>query len=136
LQYRAAFLRNDREAMARHIAAARLLPTVEDQAEHIEALVAARAGRIDQARDGERHAAALAERNGQNARAAIYYGTTAIWESFAGHERQARQAAASALKLSDGRDSTYAAAFALSRLGDRARASELTAELQRRFSGR
>ena len=119
-QFHVAFLRNDREAMARHAAAARLIPTMADRVEHIEALVAARAGRIDEAREGERRAVALAERDGQKAKAASYYGVMAIFESFAGNRLQARQAATNALKLSDGRDSTYAAAFALARIGDRA----------------
>jgi len=132
-QYQVAFLRNDHEGMARHAAAGRLIPTTDDRMAHLEALVAARAGRIDDARAAEQRAIALAERDGQKARAAIYYGTIAIFESFAGHEQQARLAATSALRLSNGRDSTYAAAFTLSRLGDRARAAELTAELQRRF---
>ena len=60
-------------------------------------------------------------------------GDMAIFESFAGNRLQAQRAATNALKLSDGRDSTYAAAFALARLGDRARAVELAEELQRRF---
>jgi serine/threonine protein kinase/tetratricopeptide (TPR) repeat protein len=132
-QYQLAFLRNNRDDMARHAAAGRVSPATDDRMAHLEALVAARAGRIDEARAGEQRAIALAERDGQRARAAIYYGSTAIFESFAGNEPQARKAAATALEWSDGRDSTYAAAFALARVGDRARAAELAAELQRRF---
>jgi hypothetical protein len=78
-------------------------------------------------------AIATAQGAGNRGIAAIYLGTQAICEALAGQPAAARTAANAALALSDGRDSIYAAAFALARIGDDAHASQLSATLEQRF---
>jgi eukaryotic-like serine/threonine-protein kinase len=56
-----------------------------------------------------------------------------LWEALYGNASQARQRAASALALSDGRDFQFVAAFALALIGDSARAQPLADDLQTRF---
>jgi eukaryotic-like serine/threonine-protein kinase len=63
----------------------------------------------------------------------MFDAAAAVREAFYGHAPAARQLAASAVTMSDGRDVQYAVALALARAGDSARARELAANLDRRF---
>jgi len=132
-RYALSWLKGDSDAMGRDASALRSQPGAADRIAYLEALVAAREGRRDEARAGLQQAITLAQQSGLKGLAGIYSGAKAIIEAFAGDAAAARTAANVALQLSDGRDATYAAAFAFARIGDRARAAELTASLATRF---
>ncbi|HEX8031099.1 MAG TPA: hypothetical protein VF491_21675 [Vicinamibacterales bacterium] len=133
LRYHLAFIRRDREALQRLGAEGRAKPEVSTRIWHFDALIAAREGRLDDARAAEQRAVAIAQGDGKGGIAAIYLGSRAIFEALAGMAGPARTAAHAALQLSDGRDATYAAAFALARIGDSERAAQLAASLAKRF---
>ena len=78
-------------------------------------------------------ATSAAESTGLPASRAIYHGVAAISEALVGDRSRARSEALAGLALSDARDITYAAAFALARIGDTGRAIELAASLEKRF---
>ena len=134
-RYQLSYLKGDRAGMARDAAAGRKHPGAADRVAHFESLIAARDGHLAAARASAQEAIALAQQAGHRGTAAVYYAGTAIWEAFAGQVGPARKAADTALALSDGRDATYAAAFALARIGDHSRAAQLATALQRRFPG-
>ncbi len=127
-----AFYRNDRESMNRTAARMNGKPE-EDWMLQSEALVAAHAGRLRQARLLSRQAVELAQRSGHSERAAIYGAGSAAWEAFFGNVAEARKKAAAALELSNARDVEYGAAFALSLAHDDSRAQALANDLAKRF---
>jgi eukaryotic-like serine/threonine-protein kinase len=133
LRYALSFLKGDGDAMARDALTLRNQPQMADRITSLESLVAAREGRLGEARVGFQRATTLAEQSGLKGLAATYAGIRAMVDALAGDAAATRTAANHALQLSDGRDVTYAAAFALARIGDRARAAELTASLATRF---
>jgi tetratricopeptide (TPR) repeat protein len=101
--------------------------------EVLRSLAAARAGRWDDARTLAQQAISIAQGAGQKEAAGAVYAITADWEALAGNADRARTAVTKSLQLSQGRDTTYAAAFALARINDAARADALTATLAQRF---
>ena len=80
---------------------------------HVEALVLARSGRLQEARRMSRLAVDLAQQAGQHERAAMFEAGAAVWEGFFGNAAAARRSATDALELATGRDVEFAAAFAL-----------------------
>ena len=132
-RYALSWLEGDRDSMARDASTLRSQPAAADRIAYLEALVAAREGRPDEARAGLQKAITLAQQSGLPGLAGIYSGARAVVEAFAGDTAAARTAADAALQLSDGRDATYAAAFAFAWIGDRARAAEMTASLAKRY---
>ena len=88
-------------------------------------------------RELSRRAVASAERAEEKETAAGYQAEAAIREALFGNAAQARQQAAAALGLSDGRDVQYGAALALAIAGDAARAQaqveKLADDLAKRF---
>ncbi len=132
LRFYLAFYGDDRERM-NQIAARMTGRAEEDWMLQSEALVAARAGRLHQARLLSRQAAELAQRSGHSERAAIYVAGSAAWEALFGNMPEAKKNAAAALKLSDARDVEYGASFALSLAHDDSRAQVLANDLAKRF---
>jgi tetratricopeptide (TPR) repeat protein len=133
LPYFVAFVRDDAEGMSRTAAVARGRRSTEDMISHLEALVLARAGRLQDARRTAAVAVDIAQRSGQRERAALFEVATAVWEAFYGNAAAARQKATQALALARGRDVDYAAAFALALSGDAARARTLAGDLEKNF---
>ena len=127
-----AFYRNDRQNMDRIVDRMKGKPE-EDWMLQSEALVAAHAGRLRQARLLSRQAVELAQRSGHSERAAIYQAGAAAWEAFFGSVAEARKNAAAALALSNARDVEYGAALPLSLAHDNFRAHALTNDLASRF---
>ncbi len=127
-----AFYRNDRESM-NEIAARMKGKAEEDWMLQSEALVAAHAGHLHEARLLSRQAAELAQRSGHSERAAIYDAGSAAWEAVLGNVAEARKNAAAALGISNARDVEYGCAFALSVAHDDARAQALANDLDTRF---
>jgi hypothetical protein len=131
--YFIAFLNGDREDMTRKAAVARGRPSTEDMITHVEALVLARSGRLQDARRTSAVAVDIAQQRGQHERAALFEAATAVWEAFYGNAAAARQRATRALALARGREVDYAAAFALALSGDVARARALAHDLETNF---
>jgi eukaryotic-like serine/threonine-protein kinase len=98
---------------------------------HVAALAAAREARLTEARRLSALAVDLVGQHGE--RAAMFEAAASVREAFYGNAPAARERAASALKMSDGRDVQYPVALALARVGDSSRAGELAADLERRF---
>jgi len=133
LGYQLAFLKGDRAGMDRHAAAARSRPGGEEEISHLEALVLARAGRLESAARMSGRAVDLAGRAGHREAAAMYEAAPAAWNAFFGDAPAARQRAAAALALSRGRDAQYVVAVALALAGDLTQSQSLAADLEKRY---
>jgi len=131
--YFIAFLRGDAEAMSRTAAVARSSRPTEDMIAHLEALVLARSGRLQEARQSSSGAVESARRAGRHERAAHMVAAIAVWEALYGNTAAARQKAMEATALSRGRHVDYAVAFALTLSGDVARARQLAGDLEKNF---
>jgi tetratricopeptide (TPR) repeat protein len=129
VRYLIALLNGDRGDMTRQAALARSNPATEDMISHIEALVLARSGRLQEARQASAVAVEIAMQKRQRERAALFEAATAVWEAFYGNAAAARQRAGNALALARGREVDYAAAFALALVGDVNRSQALSDEL-------
>jgi eukaryotic-like serine/threonine-protein kinase len=133
LRYYLAFLKSDTAAMERTAAFATGNPAVEDRMLNAESLVEAYHGRLQSARGKSHSAVEMAQRAGQKEAAATYQAGQAVWEALFGNTVEARRSASSALRLSNGRDVEYPAAFAFALTGDLPRAELLIGDLEKRF---
>jgi hypothetical protein len=133
IRYFIAFLNGDVEDMSRKAAQARAGRATEDVISHLEALVLARSGRLQEARRTSAIGVDIAQRAGFPERAALFDAATAVWEAFYENAAAARQKITTALALSGGRDVDYAAAFALALSGDVARSRALADDLNKNF---
>ena len=131
--YQLAFLQNDVAGMEQQVAFGEGKPVLEDALLGFEANTAAYSGRLEKARALSRQAIAVAEQAEEKETAAAYEAGAALREALFGNKREARQLAASALRLSTGRDVQYVAAVALVLAGDVARARALADDLGTRF---
>jgi serine/threonine protein kinase/tetratricopeptide (TPR) repeat protein len=131
--YQLAFLQNDAAGMAQQVAWAAGKPGVEDVLLYEEADTAAYSGRLGKARELSRRSVASAERAEEKETAAGYEADAALREALFGNAAEARQRAAAALGLSNGRDVQYGAALALALAGDATRAQALADDLAKRF---
>ena len=132
-RYFIAFLNGDGEDMRRKATLARGNRATEDAISHVEALVLARSGRLQEARRMSSVAVDIAQKAGQRERAALFDVATAVWEAFYGNAAAARQKVTKALDLARGRDVDYAAALALVLSGDVARSRALFNDLAKNF---
>jgi DNA-binding winged helix-turn-helix (wHTH) protein/tetratricopeptide (TPR) repeat protein len=133
LRYYIAFLREDEGAMQRAVSLAKDRPGALDWMSSSEALVLARSGRLFQAKKKFRVAVDEALQADQHERAATWQAAEAVSESLLGDVAGAKRSAAAALKLSNGRDAEFAAAFALALSGEDAHAQTLASDLEKRF---
>ena len=133
MAYHLAFLRGDVAGMERQAALARGKPGVEDHIAHLHALVLARAGRLEAARQSAHRAAELAMPGGQRERAAVWETGAAVWEAWYGNAAVAQRSAIHVLEVATGRHVTYAAALALAIAGERSRSQAIADDLERRF---
>lgn len=132
-RYQIAFLKGDRAGMDRIAALATREPGDEDTVSDQQAFALAYSGRLQQARTMSRRAVEMAQQKGELERAAQLEAGSAIREGFFGNADAARRDAATALKLSTGRDGQYGAAFALALAGDSSQAQTLADDLEKRF---
>jgi tetratricopeptide (TPR) repeat protein len=132
--YQLAFIRGDKEGMAKEVAWAAGKPGVEDVALATAADTAAYSGSLRKARELSSQAAASAERADEKETAATYLAEAALREALFGNSAQAQERASAALKLSDGRDVTFPATLALAFAGDTNRAQALANDLNKRFA--
>ena len=131
-RYYLAFLKGDQAGMEREIARASR-EHAEDWMAHHQALVLARAGRMQQARTMWERAIALAQQAGRRENTAIYEAAEAVCEAHAGNRAAAKERARAALELAKGRDVEYAAAFAMALFGVSAESERVAADLEKRF---
>jgi serine/threonine protein kinase/tetratricopeptide (TPR) repeat protein len=132
-RYTIAFLRGNDEGMRQAVAAAKGKRSAESSVMNLEALVLARAGRLQEARRSSSRAIELAQQEGVHEAAATYRAARAVWEAFCGDPRDAKQDAEAALTLSDGRDVAYAAALGAGLSGEISRSDALASDLEQRF---
>ena len=131
-RFHLAFLRGGDAAMEREFARVQGQPS-EGDLTYLKALALARSGRLQLAGPLARRAVDLAEKAGQPERAALYQTAAAVWHALVGNIADARRLAALSLKISTGRDVTYAAAFALALAGDLSQSQVLLKDLEARF---
>ena len=133
VSFHIAFLKGDTAGMSRQAELARGKPAVEDWISHLQALVFARAGRLDAARQSARHAIGLASAAGQRERAAVWETAAAVWEALYGNPAAAKRSAVHVLEVAKGRHVSYAAALALAIAGERAQVLAIADDLDSRF---
>jgi serine/threonine protein kinase/tetratricopeptide (TPR) repeat protein len=132
-RYDLAFLRGDTAEMDRQVALAKGETGIEATMAGHEALVMAYSGHLRQAGSTLARVGDLAHHPARREEAALLQTTAALWNAFFGNAMAARQGAKEVLKLSNGRDVEYGAAFALALSGDSSAAAELANDLRKRF---
>jgi len=133
VQYFIAFLKGDGEDMKQKAALARGTRATEDVMSHVEALVLARAGQLQEARRTSAVAVDIAQKAGQRERAALFDAAIAVWDAFYGNAAAATQKVTATLDLARGRDVDFAAAFALALSDDVVRSQALADDLAKNF---
>ncbi|MGA9900081.1 MAG: protein kinase [Terriglobales bacterium] len=133
LRYYLAFLEGDTARMEQVVARAKGKPGAEDWMALAQALVLARSGQLQAARNLSRRAVDLAQQAGQRETAATYKTGAAASEALVGNAAEAKRDALAALELSKGRDVEYGAAFTLALAGDSSRSETLANDLEKRF---
>ncbi|MGH9745497.1 MAG: protein kinase domain-containing protein [Candidatus Acidiferrales bacterium] len=131
--YQLAFIRGDRDGMAKEVAWAMGKPGVEDIALAIAADTAAYSGDLRKARELSNQAAASAQRADEKETAATYVAQAGLREALFGNSAQAEERASTALKSSNGRDVQFPAALAIAFAGDANRAQALVNDFNKRF---
>lgn len=119
--------------MAQQVAWAMGKPGTEDVMLATEADTAASFGRLRNAREFSRRAVASAQHAEEKETSAGYEASAALREALFGNPADARQRAAAALKLSNGRDVQYQAALALALIDEAALAQKLADDLSKRY---
>jgi len=133
LRYYVAFLKGDTAGMDRAVALATGNSGAEDWITHSEALVLARSGRLQLAREMSHRATDLAQQAGLGERAVVYQTGVGVWEGLFGNANAARRDALRTLELSKGKDVEYGAAVALAVSGDFSRSQALATDIEKRF---
>jgi eukaryotic-like serine/threonine-protein kinase len=128
-RYLLAFLQGKPTAMQDQLAWAMGKPGVEDQMMSAQSDTDAYYGRFTKARDDSQFAVESARRSGAPEAAAVWKANAALREAEVGNFAQARQQAAEALALSDGRSVRVMAALAFARAGDAAHVQKLAEKL-------
>ena len=131
--YLLAFLEGDPAGMARQVSWGAGKSGQEDLFLVAEADTAAYSGHLRQARILSLRAVALAEATEQKETAASYEADAALREALFGNVGEARQRAASTLRLSTSRDVQFGVALALVLSGDATKAQTLGDDLNKRF---
>jgi eukaryotic-like serine/threonine-protein kinase len=132
LAYNIAFLKAETEQLSEVVALAKGKRSWEHRVANSEALVSARSGQLQQARQLSSRAVNLAQQEGEREAAATYRAVQAVWEALYGNATEARRNTTASLALSNGRDVEYTVALALEFAGD-SRSEVLAADLERRF---
>jgi len=133
VRYFIAFLNGDGEDVRRKAALARENRATVDTITHVEALVLARSGRLQDASRTSAVAVDIAQQADQQERAALFNAATAVWDALYGNQSAARERVTRVLELARGRDVDYAAAFALALAGDLTRSRTLADDLAKNF---
>ena len=108
-------------------------PGMEDSLMSWQADISAYSGLQEKSRELSRRAVASAQHAGEKETAGGYEANSSLREALFGNPAQARQQAAAALDLSNGRDVQFEAALVLAFIGDAARAQALADDLSKRY---
>jgi tetratricopeptide (TPR) repeat protein len=133
VQFDLAFLTGDAAGMDRAMAQGRGKSGAEDWLVDHAAFAQAYSGHLRLARKMARGPVEEAQGAGQPERAAMFQAGAALWEAFFGNAAEAKQTAAAALKLSQGRDVQYGAGLAMELAGDSRGAQTLADQLEKAF---
>ena len=132
-RYQLAFLKGDQAAMGRAVDQGQGASGAEDLVAEQEAFAQAYGGHLQQARRKSLRAVDLAQQSGEKERAALFEAGAALREALFGNATTAKQDAIAVLRLSQGRDAEYGAAFALALAGDSVQSRTLAEALERRL---
>ena len=133
LLYDIASLKNDDKGMLRAVAMAEGKPGAEHWMAAREACVLSYRGRLKEARTLTKRAALLARKANQSDRAALYLAGLATREALFGNNKEAIDAADSAMRISKNRDVLYGAAFAYAWTGAETQATAIIDVLEKHF---
>ncbi len=100
----------------------------------VQALAAARDGRLSEAERSSRSAVEMARSGGFRERMAVFQAAPAVWNALYENKTEARRTAEIALRTFEGRDVSYAAGFALGLAGDAAKAEALAHKLDKEYA--
>lgn len=129
--YLLGFVRNSPSVMEAAVADSRSNLEMDILMTHAQALTAAHEGRMDEANRLSRRAMESAKSSGWAERAAVVLAASATWNAFYGNGEAARLNAEASLKTFGGRDSSYAAGFALGLAGKASVATSLADQLNK-----
>ena len=132
-RYQLAFLKGDQAAMGRAVDQGQGASGAEDLVAEQEAFTQAYGGHLQQARRKSLRAVGLAQQSGEKERAALFEAGAALREALFGNVTTAKQDAIAVLRLSQGRDAEYGAAFALALAGNSVQSRKLAETLARRW---
>jgi DNA-binding winged helix-turn-helix (wHTH) protein/Flp pilus assembly protein TadD len=132
-RYELAFLKNDTAQMTQVAAAAMGQAGAEDLLLAAQADTEAWHGKLKNARELTQGAIESAERNDANETAASYQAAAALREVESGNWKQARRDVDAAMKLAPNRNVRIFTALVLARVGDRAAAEKIAADLDKTF---
>ena len=132
-RYRLALLKGDKAGMERFVAESRGNHDSEMVLTQVQALAAARDGRLSEAERYSRSAVEMALRAGLRERTAVFQAAPAVWNALYENKTAARTTAETALKTFEGREVSYAAGFALGLAGDAAKAEALADKLDKEY---
>jgi eukaryotic-like serine/threonine-protein kinase len=131
--YNVDFLLHDGAGMQKQVAGATGKMGIDDQILFLESETAAYGGEFAKGQDLARRAADSARRSDEKETAAEYLSHAAVRDALAGNVTVAKQEAQSALSLATGRLTAGFSAIALGLVGDSVRATQLAADLAKRF---
>ena len=132
-RYDVAFVRGDQKKMEELAAAAHGNQPVDEWITQHSSSAFAYEGQVKRARAAAERAEQLAKQAGHSESFALYKSGEAIWEAFLGNNREAREKADAALKLSNDRGVEFGAGFALALTHETARPEELANDIDKRF---
>ena len=127
------FLENDTAGMKKEAEWAVGKPGLDDYLLTAQSDTAAFHGQLRDASQLSQRASETAQRNGEQETAAAWTANAALRASLFGDSSQARDLAASALKVSQGRDVEAMSALALARAGDTGRAQSIGDDMAKRY---
>jgi eukaryotic-like serine/threonine-protein kinase len=131
--YQIAFLRGNREEMARQLTWASGKPGIEDALLSFQSDTEGYYGRLVQSRDYSRRAVDAAVRSDAKESAAMWKVDEALREAEFGNAGLAKEDVAAALKLSPGRDVKLLSALVLARCGETGQGKTLADELEKNY---
>jgi eukaryotic-like serine/threonine-protein kinase len=131
--YQLSFLKNDTKAMAQDVAWAAGKPGVEDAFLALESDSAAYSGQLRKADELTRQAVASALHADEKETAATYEAQAAVRQALFGNAAAAKQHAATALEMTNGRDVQFLAIMAVTLAGDSAKSASLANDFAKRF---
>jgi serine/threonine protein kinase/Flp pilus assembly protein TadD len=131
--YQLAFLRNDTAGMAQQVAWAAGKPGIEDALLGMDSDSEAYSGRVRKAEELTRQAVNSATHADEKETAASYEAQAGIRQALFGNPAAAKQHAAAALAMTDGRDAQFLAGMAYGFAGDTAKVQLIVNDFAKRF---